>query len=45
MLIICLSPSGMFLFARLVIYNLNHQTSLAELREAALDIPNGLDEA
>lgn len=35
----------MFLFARLVILNLKQQTNLAQLREAAEDLPKGLDEA
>jgi hypothetical protein len=43
--LIALSSSGMFLFARLVIYNLKDQTSSAELREAASNLPRGLGEA
>lgn len=35
----------MFLFARLVITSLRDQTNVEELREAARDIPHGLDEA
>lgn len=36
---------GMFLFARLVMNSLRDQTNIGELREAARDIPHGLDEA
>ena len=35
----------MFLFSRLVIFNLKQQTNLAQLREAAETLPRGLDEA
>ncbi|KAH0544732.1 hypothetical protein FGG08_001099 [Glutinoglossum americanum] len=42
---ILLRAEGMFLFARLVIYNLKDQTSIAELREAAINLPHGLGEA
>ena len=36
---------GMFLFARLVVTSLRDQTNVGELREAARDMPHGLDEA
>lgn len=36
---------GMFLFARLVVTSLRDQTNVEELREAAKDMPHGLDEA